>query len=141
VAVPKTPKITWSSAFAKTLTFPGPADFPEPDTEPIGKAAESRSGAERDFWETRTDYPLSVVVRFIPTIADVGSVNAFSTTDGWQDFIAWALKGNQFRYYPDKDTGTYYTCFLLTREKKREDGGSKYQVKLNMRSTTKVTSY
>jgi hypothetical protein len=140
MALPKTPKITWGTSFAKTLTFPGPADYPQPSTEPIGATAESRSGI-RDFWSERDDFPFSVVARYIPTIADVSAVNAFSTSDGWQDFIAWALKANQFKFYPDKDAGTYYTCYLLTREEARDTGGARYRVKLNMRSTTKVTSY
>jgi hypothetical protein len=139
VAVPKTPKITWSAAFANTLLFPGPIDAPVPRTVVVGAVAESRSGV-RDHWLTRTDYPLDIVVRFIPRDDD-GSVNGYTASNGWQDFLAWAQKQNPLRYFPDNGTGTYYTCYLLEHDVVRDEGGARYRITLKMRADAKVTHY
>ena len=50
-------------------------------------------------------------MRHIPT-SDVGSVDGWDGSTGWRAFLEWAWEANQFDFYPDKDVGTNWACYL-----------------------------
>lgn len=144
-----TPKIAWGSSFANTWTWPSPGDNPRPDKKVQGAHGESQSGV-RTAWVTREDATLRITARFIPK-ATAGAVTGFTASTGVLDALAWmwgnsgtATAQSQFRFYPDKDSGTYHTCVLVEEpEHERDIGGSHYTVRLHMRDTsgTAFTEY
>ena len=50
--------------------------------------------------------------RWLPTTGSVGQTG-WDGVAGWRAFLEWSRQKNQFRYYPDKNSGTYYTSYLV----------------------------
>jgi hypothetical protein len=134
VPLPKTPKVTWGTSFANTWTFPGPIDNPIPTSNVVGAVAESDSGL-RDLWETRTDDDLSLVVRFIPRVLANGVTGYSDATTGVYEALEWLYKQNIGRYFPDKDTGSFHSFYLLEYNVDREKGGTHYRVEMKIRDS------
>lgn len=109
----QSPKITWNTSFATTLSIQYPVDNFSTYSQPRDGStfAQSQSGIE-DSWIIGTDYYLEVDIRWIP-ITDTGSATGWDGATSWRGFLEWARAKNAFRFYPDKDSGTFYTSFLL----------------------------
>lgn len=139
MAPPKTAKITWGASFANTWLFFGAPDSPTPLPIARGAVHESDAG-NRDFWQQRDDRELVVEAVMIPkTITN--SVTGYSdATTGVQEALLWMQKQNPFRYFPDKDSGSFHTCYLIDFDPERdirfEPGGNRRRVRLRMRDTT-----
>lgn len=112
------PKITWGGSFANTLDFGYPIDrvvtFSDP--RPGFQIVRTPAG-EADSWYTGEDFILEGIVKWIPTSDGTTpygeDITGWDGSTGWRAFLAWARAQNEFRFYPDKDTGTYKTCALL----------------------------
>lgn len=107
-------KITWSTSYANTLNISYLLDnfvtYPEPRE---GSAfAQAASGVE-DAWIVGTDYILEFDVRWIPAASDALGTGWYAGGAGFSDFLTWARYKNSFRFYPDKNAGTYYDCYLV----------------------------
>lgn len=139
MALPKTPKITWGAAFANTWSMFGAVDFPIPLSIARGGVHESDAG-NRDWWDQRTDRELAVEVIAIPKLVSGGTTGYSDATTGVQEALLWMQRQNPFRFYPDKDTGTFHTCYLVGFEPERdvmfEKGGARRRVRLRMRDTS-----
>lgn len=109
------PKITWSGSYAATLNVGYPLDNWVATSNAFegSQFVQVESGTE-DAWIINTDYVLSGDIRWIPTS---NSVNPTQT--GWDGvngvlaFLEYARAKNVFRYYPNKDEGTYITSYLV----------------------------
>jgi hypothetical protein len=146
MAIPKTSKIEWGASFANTWTFFGAPD--NPLAVPVGVGALHISDARNvDYWDVRDDGHFSCDAVAIPRDTG-GGVTGYSTAStGVYQALKWMAKGNIFRFYPDKDVGTYYTMVLIGFDPKqhitRERGGARYRVHLPMMTTdgSQVTQY
>ena len=136
MSLPPTPKVLWGPGFTNVWVFPGPADNPLPTTTPRGKHAEADSGA-RDWWGTRDDHELFLVVRFIPR-ADHAGVTGYSTEGGVRSALAWMWK-NPFRFYPDRnDESRFHLCQLLEWPQVEREGGMFFKLPLKLRDAQGV---
>lgn len=141
--VPVTSWLTWGAGFVNTWTFPGPVDNPVPRKIVRGKSAESKSG-EVDYWEDREDRELTLVVPLIPKTT-AGSTTGYSAASGVQDALAWLQRGGLARLY--FSAGVFKTVRAIDldpdRDVERSQGGSRYTVKLRLRTTdgTSWTEY
>ena len=106
-------KITWGNSFANTLSVAYPLDdWNSTSAARQGSVfVQSLSGIE-DAWIYGTDYTLSGQVRWIPT-SDTDTATGWDGSTGWRAFIEWARQKQQFRFYPDKDSGTYILSYLV----------------------------
>lgn len=109
------PKITWGSSFANTLNLGYPLDNATTYSENRDGSLYSMtpSGIE-DAWIVGTNQILEGDLRWIPA-SDTTSPTATgwnTTTTGVRAFIEWARNKNIFHWYPDKTSGTYYSCYL-----------------------------
>ncbi len=127
------PKITWGASFANTL-YPGySVDNPDPynDRREGSEIDVAPSGA-RDSWSLGTDEFLAFDARWIPgdngTTPEGNTITGWDGATGWAAFIEWARDMNAFRFYPDKDVGSYHTCLLvkpISGSPGRESDGTK----------------
>lgn len=111
----KTPKITWGASFANTLNIGHPLDNPVayPDTREGSEVVVTPAGG-RDAWTTGTDEFLEADFRWIPGVDTTDPLaTGWDGATGWAAFLDWVRDMNAFRFYPDKDGGTYYTCYLV----------------------------
>ena len=117
MSISKVPKITWGASFANTLNIGWPLDNPSAHSEPGPGSEQARVGATVDAWITGTHEVLEGDIRWIP--GSNGTTPGGLPVTGWDGgtgvkaFLEWARNGNAFRFYPDKDAGTYHTCYLL----------------------------
>lgn len=113
----RTPKIGWGASFANTIEI-------ELLDNPIAYSA-PREGSEwdeggtgvEDAWILGTDQFLEGDVPFIHTNTG-DNINATIATGwdgatGWRAFLEWARQKNQFRWYPDRTSGTFVLCYLV----------------------------
>jgi hypothetical protein len=109
------PKITWSGSFASTLNI-GYAldDYAAYSTYREGSEfAQATSGIE-DAWVIGIDYMLEGTIRWIPTTNTTNPTQTgWDGTTGVRAFLDWARQKNVFRFYPDKDSATYITSYLV----------------------------
>lgn len=108
-------KITWGTSFVNTLNIAYPLDdWRSYSTFREGtEFALSYSGIE-DAWVTGEDYVLEGTVRWIPTSNTTTPLGTgWDGATGWQAFLSWARQKNEFRVFPDKDSGTYFTSYLV----------------------------
>lgn len=111
----KIPKITWGAAFANTLSFGYLLDAIIAGSEPRdgSESVQGVSGVE-DSWSVGTDYLLEADARWIPQANTASPVaTGWDGATGWRAFLESARDKNVFRFYPDKDGGTYLTCYLV----------------------------
>jgi hypothetical protein len=135
MALPPTPKILWGPGYTNIWVFPGPADTPLPVTTPRGKHAEADSGA-RDWWGSRDDHELSLVVRFIPRDDQAGVTGYSSEPGGVREALLWMWK-NPFRFYPDRNNdGRWHDCLLVDWPQPEREGGMFYKLALKLRDTS-----
>ncbi len=112
----KIPKITWGGSFANTLQPATPLDDPVAFTRPMDghKVVKNPSGTQ-DAWHVGMEYVLEGSVRWIPSAnTSYGgiTVTGWDGATGWDAFLEWARDKNLLRFYPDKDVGSYVTCYL-----------------------------
>ncbi len=139
MAIPKIAKVTWGASFANTWLFFSAPDTPSPLPIARGAVHESDAG-NRDFWQQRDDRELVIDVVMIPKLI-TNSVTGFSdATTGVQEALLWMQKQNIFRFYPDKDAGSFHSCYLIDFDPERdirfEQGGARRRVRLRMRDTS-----
>lgn len=143
------PKITWGASFAKTLNFGYPLDTPVSWTEPSEDSiVKYLASGIVDSWIVRHEAYLEAQVRWVPTTNTTSPVTAsgWDSTDGWMDFLEWARAGNAFRFYPDKDQGTYYAAQLVEPMSggialEKTDGTRKFALKLRTSDGSRFTGY
>jgi hypothetical protein len=95
------PKITYVSGGTQTLTFVrGPQNF-ACDWTPRVHDNLSTSGAARER-----------VVEGMDLIISFGMANHIVQDDlpGWELFMAFALAGGSFKFFPDSTNAEYYNC-------------------------------
>jgi hypothetical protein len=74
---------------------------------------QAQSGIE-DSWRIGTDYYLSVTLRWMPnTDTATPLATGWDGATGVRAFIESAQDKNVFRWYPDKNTGTYIHSYLV----------------------------
>jgi len=115
MALADIPKITWGTSFANTLNFGFPLDNPVAWNDPRegSEVLVMESGA-RDAWTLGTDEFLAGDVRWIPGQNTTDPVaTGWDGSTGFKAFLAWARDMNKLRFYPDKNSGTYHTCYLV----------------------------
>jgi hypothetical protein len=111
----KAPKITWGTGYANTLNIGYPLDNWTISSKAFEESTflQIESG-EEDAWIINTEYYLEADVRFIP-----GANTTNPTRTGWDGatgcnaFLEYARAKNIFRFYPDKDGGTYIESYLV----------------------------
>jgi hypothetical protein len=109
----KLPKITWGTNFANTIDVKYPVDEWRSYSEAReGSAFLQVESGEEDAWVIGDDYVFEGNFRWIPTLSSPGQTGWDGIT-GWRNFLEWARRKNQFRYYPDKNSNTYYTSYLV----------------------------
>ena len=145
----KFPKIVWNG---NTLTFSEPLEKPVtwPQDRPGTEVAEAPSGT-RDAWHTGSYWFLAAVVRRVPRVSGTSvwghSDTGWEGATGWAAFLEWARKGNTFAFYPDKDAGTSFTCYLLEpgqaqpQPSLEEDGTRRFSLKIRTTDGTEITGY
>ena len=134
--LPPTPRVAWGPGFAHSWVFPGPVDTPVATTIPRGRHAEAESGA-RDWWGTRDDHELTLMVRFVPG-ADQAGVTGYSTPGtGVREALAWMWK-NPFRFHPDHDDAGFHLCHLLEWPQAEREGGMFFRFALKLRDAEGV---
>lgn len=109
------PKITWGTGYANTLDIGYPIDNWIASSRAFSESTfvQIESG-EEDAWIINTEYYLEGDIRFIP-----GTNRSNPTRTGWDGsigfnaFLLWARDKNIFRFYPNKDTGTYIESYLV----------------------------
>jgi hypothetical protein len=111
----KLPRITWGSAFSSSLNFGYPLDQWKSYSEPMeGSQFLQVESGDEDAWIISTNYVLEGQVRWVPTTSTVTPLaSGWDGVTGWRTFLEWARAKNQFRFFPDKNSGTYYTCYLV----------------------------
>jgi len=108
-------KIVWG---AKTILSAEPLDFPVASTTPRAGSDRTQAPAgTRDFWITGHDQTLTGGVRRVPG-EDLATQYGHTATgwdgaSGWAAFLEYARDGGAFTFFPNKDAGTNYTCYLL----------------------------
>lgn len=108
----KLPKIEWGAGFTNTINIKYPVDDWRSYSEArAGSVAVQIESGEEDAWEIGSDYVFEGTFRWIPTTGSVQT--GWDGATGWRAFLEWARKKNQFRYYPNKDAGTFYTSYLV----------------------------
>jgi hypothetical protein len=109
------PKITWSGSYAATLNMGYPLDNWASYSNAFqgSQYAQVESGVE-DAWIINTEYVLEGAIRWIPT-----SNSANPTQTGWDGvngvraFLEYARAKNTFRWYPDTNSASYITSYLV----------------------------
>lgn len=111
----KAPKITWGTGYANTWNIGYPLDNWIVSSRAFQESTflQIESG-EEDSWVINTEYYLEGDVRFIPTIDETNpSRTGWDGTTGVNAFLLSARAKNTFRFYPDKDSGTYINSYLV----------------------------
>lgn len=110
---PRSPKITWGTSFANTLTIQYQLDNYRAYSKPRDgyKTRQTLSGVEDALW-FGTDYMLEGEIRYVPT-TNTGAATGWDGVTGWMAFLEWAQLKNAFRWFPDNASGTYITSYLV----------------------------
>ena len=111
----KLAKILWGSSFANEIRFGTPLDDWMAYTKPRdGSISIVTEAGVVDAWVFGTEYLLQFHARWIPSTLDVATNTTGwdDSPNGWSLFLISAREMNQFRFYPDRDSSTYYTCTL-----------------------------
>lgn len=109
------PKITWGTSFANTLNI-GYAldDNAAYSTYREGSEFTQATSGIRDAWIIGNDYILEGTIRWIPAANKTNPVQTgWDGSTGVRAFLEWARQMNEIRFYPDKDSGTYITSYLM----------------------------
>jgi len=111
----KRARITWGASFANTLNIGYPLDdWRAYSTYREGSEFVQSYSGVRDSWVVGTDYILEGTVRWIPTSNTTTPLaTGWDGITGWQSFLEWSRQMNEFRYYPDTNGSTFYTCYLM----------------------------
>lgn len=106
------PKITWGASFVNTLTIAYPLDDWRSYSEQRGGSItlQVESGTE-DAWDMGSDYVLEGSARWITSTGT--NPSGWDGSTGWRAFLEWARLKNVFRFYPNADVNTYYSCYLV----------------------------
>lgn len=109
----RSPKITWGTSFANTLTVQYPVDNYAAYSKPRDgyKTRQAMSGVE-DALSIGTDYILECEIRYVPT-TNTAAATGWDGTTGWRAFLEWAQLKNSFRWFPDNASGTYIDSYLV----------------------------
>lgn len=142
----KLSKITWGAIFANSLIFGYPLDNPSAWNAPREGTEVLVAPAVRDAWETGDDYHLAFDVRWIPGVDTFDPVaTGWEGATGWSAFLKWARQMNPLRFYPDKDVGTYYTCYMVEplrgEPQSEEDGTRRLHMVLVNTAAAEFTGY
>jgi len=109
------PKIVWWYDYSKTLSFGYGLDnvITYSSSDENSQFALLQNASEYS-WIINTFYILEADVRWIPYNDTTNPVaNGWNTTNGWREFLEFARAKNPFRFYPDKDSATYITSYLV----------------------------
>lgn len=109
------PKITWSDGYSKTLSFGYKMDsvVTYAPADDASQFALLQNGNEYG-WIPNTSYVLEGDIRWIPFEDTTNPVaNGWNSVDGWREFLEYARTKFPFRFYPDKDSATYITSYLV----------------------------
>lgn len=131
------PKITWGTSFANTITIQLPVDNANSYSINMdGTKYSAFPSGEEDAWVVDTWYIFDGDFRWIPTTTTANATGWDGAT-GWRAFLEWARLKNQFRFYPDKNSGTFYLSTLANTDDipKLEPNGTRI-VHLQMRQIT-----
>jgi hypothetical protein len=124
------PKFTWNDGSAHTLipTYPPVSKVPV-DTRSAQRTADFSTDGIGQWMTDRVDALRTLKFDYVPA-ADLAS---------WAAFIDYAIEGNVFTYYPDKDvSGTHFDYTLEDTDWKPDlsiksaDGGY-FKFSLNLR--------
>lgn len=108
----KLPKIVWSGS-VNTINIAYPLDEWRSYSEPrAGSVFTQVESGEEDAWVIGTDYILEGVIRWIPNTSTV-SGSGWDGSTGWRAFLENARQKYTFRFYPDKNSSTFNTCYLV----------------------------
>jgi hypothetical protein len=139
------PKINWGTSFANTLNFGYPLDgaisWPEPR---LGSEFRQAPSGIEDAWIVGNDYYLEGAMRWIPTANTTDPLaTGWDGATGVSAFLAWARAKNQFRFYPDKDSGSYILSYLVAPMGGKPELGrdGTRTINLQIRSLTEYTGY
>lgn len=111
------PKITWEASFANTLNIGYPLDNAVSYSRPMEGSEWNKSPAGvEDAWIVATEQLLEGDCRWIPSATTTtpggDAITGWDGATGWNAFLAWVRDKNKFRFYPDKGSGTYHTCYI-----------------------------
>lgn len=109
------PKVTWGASFANTLNFGQPLDNAVAYSTPRegSEWVQGASGA-RDAWLMGHNQRLRGTVRNVPTSNTTDPLaTGWDGSTGWAAFLEWARDSNAFRFFPDKDSGSFHTSYLI----------------------------
>ena len=111
----KLPRITWGTSFVNQINIAYPLDNWASYSQPRegSQWLQVESGAE-DAWIIGTDYVLECDWRWIPTANTTTPLaTGWDGTAGVRAFLEWARQKNEFRFYPDATSGTFYLSYLV----------------------------
>lgn len=109
------PKITWGSGFTGSIDIAYPLDnaVAYSKNREGSESIRTPSGVE-DAWIVGIDYHLEGDIRWIPTTDTTSPVaTGWDGAGKWQEFLEWARKKNEFRWYPDATLGTYHASYIV----------------------------
>jgi hypothetical protein len=109
------PKITWSGSYAATLNVGYPLDNWAAYSNAFegSQFVQVESGTE-DAWIINTEYVLEGDIRWIPTTNGVNPTQTgWDGVNGVRAFLEYGRAKNTFRWYPNKDEGTYIESYLV----------------------------
>lgn len=143
------PKIEWGSG-PNTLHFGYPLDNARSWSEP-GKGreyAQAPSGT-RDAWIPRHEPRLVGVVRWIPTSDGTtpagDSITGWDGSTGWRAFLEHAREMNTFDFFPDKDTASSISSYLVEplegNPDIEDDGTRTFRLVIASATGTQYTGY
>ena len=140
-----TPKITWGTSFPNTLVLDRALD----DAMSYGDVVEPTSILPCENGEVEgcsagwREY-LTGIVHRIPRLTTNG-ITGWEGATGWDEFLAEAREGEQFRFYPDATSGTYFLCELAeeTEEGHDEETNRYRMIRLTIRTVdnSPITGY
>lgn len=117
-------RIDWGAGFTGSIEFGYPLDFAKGFEENReGSVTTQFVSGEEDAWIVGTDQVLDATVRWVP--ATSGSLSStglpLSSWDGvgaeadngWRAFLTSARRAEQFRFFPDRDSGTFILSTLV----------------------------
>lgn len=139
------PKITWGTSYANTLNFGYPLDSATSYSEHReGSVWDMFVSGVEDAWLWGIDYFLEGDFRWIPASSTSDPVaTGWDGSTGVRAFLEWARQKNSFRFFPDKNSGTYLDCYLMEPMQgppSLEDDGSR-RLHLKIRSATAFDGY
>lgn len=120
----RVPRIDWGAGFTGSIEFGYVPDFAKGFEENReGSVTTQFVSGEEDAWIVGTDQILDLVVRWVP--ATSGSLSTLglplsswdgtgaAADNGWRAFLNSARRAEQFRFFPDRDSGTFILSTLV----------------------------